>query len=314
MDYSSRESTMSLLKFSFILGLMALLSACAGSKPDIDIPQQAPLSAEKISHPSVALVLGGGGARSMAHVGVLRVLRKAGVPISLIAGTSAGSIVGAVYADRGDMNEVNKACDDIGFWDIADINNVPSRYGMMKGYHLQKFLLKHIHARMFSQLTIPFIVATTDLQTGLVYSILSGPIAPAVQASASIPGLFDPMHLYGHILVDGGMSDPVAVNLVQRFHPEMIIAVDVMKQLPKTMPQTADDIYTRAMTIRGINITAMSAENADVVIKPNLGTASVFDISKKNQLIAAGAKAAQQALPKILALLKQKHIALQLPG
>lgn len=301
---------MNTIRIIFISLISVILLGCAGIRPEINIPSQAPMVKERIARPDVALVLGGGGARGLSHVGVLRVLHQAGIPINVIVGTSAGSMVGAVYADRGNIHQLNTAFDKIGFWDIADISNFPSRYGVMQGYRLQKFILKHIHAKTFSQLTIPFIVATTDLKTGHVFPIKSGPIAPAVQASAALPGLFKPVHLYGHILIDGGMSDPVAVSLIKPYHPKVIIAVNVMKQLPKTLPVSADEVYERAGTIRGINITNMSARDADVIIHPNLGTTTVFQVGKKQELIQAGEAATRKALPKILALLKQHHIPL----
>jgi NTE family protein len=277
----------------------------------LNIPAQQPLRVEKIAQPDVALVLGGGGARGMAHVGVIKVLAKAGVPINLIVGTSAGSIVGAIYADQGSAKQVISTFKHIGFWDIADINNFPTRAGIMQGYHLQRFLLKHMHARTFAELKIPFIVSTTNLRTGEVFPITSGPVAAAVQASAAIPGLFNPVHLYGHILIDGGMSDPVAVNLAEPFHPKIIIAVDVAKQLSEVMPATADETLARAKVIRQMAVTQFSAQNADVVIRPAIGTTNVFQLGKKEQLFAEGERAAQEALPQILRLLRDKHIALQ---
>lgn len=288
-----------------------LLFSCAGSRPDIVTPAQQPLRTERINQPEVALVLGGGGARGMAHVGVIKVLAEAGVPVDLIAGTSAGSIVGAVYADQGSAEQVEKTFQHIGFWDIADLNNFPTNQGIMKGYELQKFLLKHMQARAFKQLKIPFIVNTTDLMTGEKFPIDSGPVAPAVQASAAIPGLFDPVKLYGRTLIDGGMTDPVAVDLVKPFHPKVIIAVNVAKQLSKTLPSTNDGYLARAGVIRQMAITRFSTRGADVVIRPQVGTTNVLQIGKKQQLFKEGETAARKALPKILRLLKANGIKLR---
>lgn len=300
-------------KYTSILIVSLLLTACAGGRPDITIPQTKPIQTEHLNNPNVALVLGGGGARGMAHVGVIKVLAKAGVPVNLIAGTSAGSIVGSIYADQGSAKQVYKSFSNIGFWDIADFNNIPSKNGIMQGYRLQKFLLNHMKARSFSQLKIPFIVTTTDLISGQVYPITSGPVAPAVQASAAIPGLYDPVHLYGHILIDGGMVDPVAVNLVQPYHPKVIIAVEVARQLSPNLPSTNEGYMNRATVIRQMSITRFSVRGADVVIRPQVGTTNVFQIGKKEQLFIAGEIAAKKALPKILKLLKEKHIPLNKP-
>lgn len=297
-------------RFSIAIIFTLLLTACAGSRPDIYIPAKLPVRTENISHPNVALVLGGGGARGIAHVGVIKVLADAGVPVDLIVGTSAGSIVGAIYADQGNAQQVVSTFREIGLWDIADINNFPTKQGIMQGYRLQKFLLRHMHARTFAQLKIPFIVATTDLATGKVFPITSGPVAPAVQASAAIPGLFNPVHLYGRILIDGGMADPVAVDLAKPYKPKVIIAVDVAQQLTKKLPITNEGYYERAGIIREMTITKLSAENADIVIRPAVGDTNVFQIGRKKQLYKAGEIAARKALPQILRLLKRNHIKL----
>ena len=283
---------------------------CAGHKPPIQIPLQQPPVTEKINHPRVALVLSGGGARGLAHIGVIKVLHDAGIPIDVIGGTSAGSIMGALYADNGSANEVESAFANVTLWTLIDFNNFPRSSGLLSGYKLQKFLLEHMHAENFNQLKIPLIVMTTDLKTGAPFPIMSGPVAPAVQASAAIPGLFNPAQLYGHVLIDGGIADPLAVNEIKKYHPLVIIAVNVAEQLPETMPKTADDIYQRAYIISRLNMSTLTAQGADIIITPSVGTAGMFDTGDKNKLIKAGEVAAQNALPQIKALLSKHHIAL----
>jgi NTE family protein len=290
-----------------------VLSACAGSKPNVVIPVKAPPILHLQHTPRVALVLGGGGARGYAHVGVISALQKAGVPIDLIVGTSAGSIFGSLYADQGNITKETQAVMAAGFWDFADIENYPSPGGIMQGYHIQKFLLQHMQAKRFNQLKIPFVVITTNLLTGKVFPISSGPVAPAVEASAAIPGLIKPVHLYGRTLVDGGMADPIGVNVAKQYHPKMIIAVNIAQQLTPTLPTSTKDIKMRAYIISRINMTEMSARGADVIIRPQVGQASVFDIKDKHVLYAEGQAAAEKALPKIKALLKQKGIPLKTP-
>lgn len=290
-----------------------VLVACAGSRPDINIPTKRPNTNLPIAQPRVAVVLSGGGVRGFAHVGVLKVLHDAGIPIDLMAGTSAGSLVGALYADQGDINYVEGLVNNVTLADIFDFNNIPQRDGVLKGYKLQKFLLKNMHAKTFNQLQIPLITVSTDLQTGAPIEIDNGPIAPAVQASAAIPALFDPVSLYGYTLIDGGISDPVAVNFVQAYHPKVIIAVDVAEQLPSKLPTTAEGIYKRAFIIMRLNMSALSARGADILITPDVGTTQMFDIDKKGELIHAGEIAARKALPEIKRLLKERGIPLNPP-
>ncbi len=288
---------------------LLLLTGCAGMRPDIKIPTAPPKPLMLNYHPKVAIVLGGGGARGYAHVGVLKVLHDAGVPINLIAGTSAGSLIGALYADTANPTDTYNRIFYTHFWTLADIG-IPSFKGVMAGYHLQRFLLTHLSAHHFSQLKIPLIVATSDLTTGETYAISNGPIAPAVQASSAIPGIFLPVHLYGRILVDGGITDSVPVDLVKPYNPKIIIAVNIAQQLPKNMPATAAGILKRSLLILKETSSQLDDQQADVTIRPAVGDTGAFDVKNKNKMYLAGMKAAQQQLPKILASLKEKNIPL----
>ncbi len=297
-----------------ILLISLLLTGCAGFRPNINIPKNAPVSPRPIQqHPKVAIVLGGGGARGYAHLGVLDVLQKAGVPINLVVGASAGSIVGALYADSGNAERATTIMMKAGFWDFADISNFPSTKGVVEGYHLEKFLLRNMHARKFSQLKIPLIVATTDLYAGKVYPISTGPVAPAVEASAAVPAVVQPAHLYGHTLIDGGMADPIPVDLARRYHPRVIIAVDIDQQLAKRHPNDAIAIYDRGYMISWKRLAQMSMRGANIIIRPRVGQIGMFDLDEKQELFRLGQQAARQALPKILRLLKKKHIPLVKP-
>jgi NTE family protein len=287
------------------------LTACAGFSPNIQVPQKAPPPAPIKKQPQVAIVLGGGGAKGFAHIGVLEVLQKAGVPIDIVSGASAGSVVAALYADNGNADEAKDALMNAGFWDVADIGNFPSLKGPIKGYRLEKFLLKHMRSHDFKQTKIPLIVATTDLKKGVLYPIHSGPIAPAVLASGAMPGAVRPPHLYGHILVDGCMVDPVPVNLVKRYHPKIIIAINIDSMLPKDMPWSFYGIYNRGFQISWLALTRYTEKDANVLIRPQVGTVGTFDWSAKQKMYEAGVAAGKKALPQILKLLKEKGIPLK---
>jgi NTE family protein len=293
------------------LVIVILLASCAGTRPPITIPTELPPPHEIKHQPQVILVLSGGGARGLAHIGVIKELAQAGIPVDLVIGTSAGSIIGAIYSDQGSATQVEQTFTSMHLWSVIDFNNFPRSNGLLEGYKLQKFLLAHMQAKTFDELKIPLIVLTTDLTTGESFAILSGPVAPAVQASAAIPGLFDPVHMYGRILIDGGIADPVAVDIAKKYHPKIIIAVNVAEQLDQTVPTNAEDVYQRAYVISRLNISKKSAQGADIIIQPAVGTAGVFAISDRAKLIQAGTTAAQQALPEIKALLKKQHIPLK---
>ena len=152
-----------------------------------------------------------------------------------------------------------------------------------------------------------FIAMTTDLHSGESYPIESGPIAPAILASAAIPGLVVPVKMYGHTLIDGGMSNPVAVNEAQRFHPTIIIAVNLMNHVPKLSSTSSSGLEKRAFTISQVNLAKLRSQQANIVINPQVSQYGILDVDDKYKIYKAGHDAAEKALPSILLLLK-KHL------
>lgn len=294
----------------FLLVFLALLSACAGKPPNIAIPINPPKAPQLVSPPRVALVLGGGGARGYAHLGVLQVLQEAGVPLDLIVGTSAGSIFGAVYSDNHSFDKTYQIMMGANFWTFADINNSPSKSGFIQGYHLERMLMANMRAKNFSQLKNKFVAVATDLGSGQTYFIQSGPIPPAVLASSALPGLVDPVFLYHRVLVDGGVAQPIPVEIAQNFHPRVIIAVNISQPLDPKIPYFSYSIYNRSYDIMWQSLVAQNERGADIIIRPAVGDAGTFDLNDRYRLYQAGRAAALKQLPKILALLKQNHIQL----
>jgi NTE family protein len=284
----------------------SLLVSCAVPPPNIFIPEQQPPPVRQL-HPRVALVLGGGGARGMAHVGVLRVLQQEHIPIDLIVGTSAGSIVGALYADSTSSYRTEQALMEASlFGDILDLSL--SLQGPASGNALQNFILRHSRARYFNQLRIPFIAVATDLNTGRTVPISSGPVAPAVNASAALPPIFRPVPLYGHLLVDGGVTDLIPVNVAKKYNPKITIAVSVIPDLGPYVPGTIVSVYDRAYDISDRRTAQFEMKGADVQLHPYVGQTGVFQSSNKLALVRAGEAAARRALPQICALLRENNI------
>jgi NTE family protein len=298
------------IKFLSLSAITLLLCACAGTHPNIAVPMQMPKPLHLSHRPQVALVLGAGGARGFAHAGAVFVLQKAGIPINLIVGSSVGSFYGALLADSGNATIAGKIMLSASFWDIADLANVPSLSGEIQGYHYQKFLLSNMRARWFDQLKIPLVVVTTNLKTGEKFVISSGPVAPAAEASAAIPGVVKPAHLYGRTLVDGGITDPVPVDVAMRYHPKVIIAINIAEELSRKMPWTALGVFDRSYRIAWLSFSRKSEHRANIIIRPDVGGISGYDIDQKYRLFRQGEVAAYQALPQIKALLRKKHIAL----
>lgn len=313
MKSSKQPLPPALKKYWTLLTLLFILvSACAGKAPQIAVPDHPPATHFNSKlNPSVALVLGAGGARGYAHLGVLAALEAAHIPIDLVAGASVGSFVGALYTDSLSAQQAYDHMMSATFWDLADISNLPSTSGIISGYHFEKFLLKHLRAKHFKSLKKPLIVTTTDLTTGTSYLITSGPIAPAVLASAALPGAVKPVFLYGKTLIDGGVTQPIPVSTVLPYHPKVIIAVDISPELAPTAPHFALSIYNRAYDIMWQQLNQHSAAGADILIRPKVGQINTFNMNEKDALYEAGIKATQAQLPALRALLKQKKIPLK---
>lgn len=293
---------------SFFFVAVLLSASCAAPRPDIHIPQKLPPSHLVLHQPQVALVLGGG-ARGFALIGVIKVLDQHHIPIDLIVGTSAGSIVGVVYADNPDIHALTNVFMHARASDIVDISALHVMEGPITGNALQDFLVAHLKAHRFSQLKIPFIAVTTDLKTGVTVPISSGPIAPAINASSALSPFFRSVKLYGHVFVDGGTTDPVPVDIAREYHPKVILAVTLAPDLPHAMPSNIVGVYDRAYAISDLKFSAYSTQGADVVMHPEVGQTGPFDISHKHRLIKAGELAANAALPQICAILQKRHIA-----
>lgn len=289
----------------FAVLLLTCMTACA-TQPDITIPKSPPPPMVMKVRPRVALVLGGGGARGYAHVGVVKVLHEAGIPIDLIVGTSAGALVGAMYADTKDPKYLENIMLNAKFFDFADFAIFPPLRAPITGHKYQHFIQKNIHADNFNELKIPFVSTATDLKTGEQIVHSSGPLAPAINASSAMPGAVRPVELYGHLLTDGAMVAPVAVNVAKRYNPQMIIAVNVDNELPPVMPNTFVGVLRRAFTISWHKLGEYTASSADIVIHPKLGNGGPFDIHNKEVFYKSGIKAAQEALPNIRRLLASK--------
>jgi NTE family protein len=292
---------------------MALAGCATSPTPTQTPPVVTPIAVPKPvvvpnNTPRVTLVLGGGGARGYAHVGVLKVLQQAGIPVDLVVGSSVGSLVGALYADSANANQVQQILLAAQEHDLVDVSLLHVLSGAGSGQRLQHFMTQHLKAADFKALKIHFIAIATDLRTGNTIQLPHGPIAPAINASCALPPAFQPVNLYGHILVDGGIADPVPVNVARLYKPQVVIAINIAEQLPTEMPIGILEVAKRSTLINLMRYARLSSQNADIVIQPQVGDTGSFDTSHKIALIAAGEAAARRALPQICQLLAAKNI------
>jgi NTE family protein len=303
----------SIRRYYLILILTSILSisGCAHVQPpNIYVPAVQPLP-PKINKPiRVALVLGGGGARGFAHVGVIKQLQQAGVPIDLIVGTSVGSLIGAIYANDPHWQSLERTVLSTPKSELIDFNILNYNRGLVSGYAMQNYLYHTLHITNFNSLKIPFVAVTTDFSTGSPYTISAGPVAPAVNASCAIPVLFRSVHLYGRDLVDGGLSAPVGVLQALKYHPRMIIVVDINPQVAGiALPKGVFDKLLRTNDIMANNLTKELNQNASMVLYPDVGDVSTLDDSHRCRLFVAGELVTKKAMPEILRIMARNGIA-----
>ena len=257
----------------------------------------------------VALVLGEGGARGMAHLGVLQELEEAHIPVDLIVGCSIGSFVGALYADQPDIKSLKEQLCKLKTSQLLFFNPFSTKRGLLKDRALEKFMDSHLQSKEFDQLKIPLIVATTDLLSGEGVYLSNGPIIPPVCASCAIPFFFQPRELYGRILVDGALTDPIPIEGAKPYHPEVIVAVDLSGLLVEKSPRNLFQITKQSFNILKIQHNKKSTLGADVVIKPKINANLNFLDSRHGEsLYEAGRKAARESIPTIQFLLKPSQI------
>lgn len=254
----------------------------------------------------LVLVLGGGGTRGIAHIGVLEELEKANIPIDVVVGSSAGSIVGALYADCLSTEHLKDVFLSLKSNYIMDLNLLYCRYGLCQGRTLRRFLENNLDATCFEELKLPFFAVSTDLYSGELVPIGGGPIVPAVEASAAIPFVFTPVSLHGRVLVDGGVVDPCPVRVAKHFEADIVVAVELCNLLPHRFPTNLFGVASRSLEIIFVWQTEDCIKSADVVISPELGQTSCFEDKYNEAMYQAGREAALKMIPKIKELLAKK--------
>jgi NTE family protein len=246
----------------------------------------------------IGIALGGGSARGFAHIGVLQALDEAKVPISIVAGTSAGSLVGAFYAagfSPWKMQEVALKVRDI---DVADLSS-GNRRGMLGGAGLRRLVNSYLDNMPIEKMPRRFAAVATDLATGELVALKRGDTGGAVAASCSIPGVFIPALFEGRELVDGGLTSPVPVGVARQMGADMVIAVDVGGR-PTSKPRSGlYEIILQSFEIMGRSLAQMESKTANLLIQPKTDRFDSSDFSARKEMIEAGYLAGQAALPDL---------------
>lgn len=298
-------SPLSLSRRHFSLAAAStVLAACttAGTQTaDNKSATAAPPPLAKTPRPiRVGLALGGGAARGFAHIGVIKGLEARNVQVDLITGTSAGSVVAALYASGMNGFALNKLALTMDEASISDWAMPFRTRGILQGVALQNFLNTTLHDRPIEKMTRPLGVVSTDLRTGQPILFQRGNTGIAVRASCSIPSIFEPVRIAGHEYVDGGLVSPVPASFARKMGADFVIAVDISAR-PETAPtQSQFDVLMQTFTIMGQSIKTYELEKyADVVIRPNLNAMSSSDFTQRNAAILAGEEAAAKIFPEL---------------
>jgi NTE family protein len=249
----------------------------------------------------IALVLGAGASKGFAHVGVLKILENNKVPIQMIVGTSVGSFVGSLYAYGYDAYALQKIALTMERGDVGELT-IPDN-GFLKGERLRDYINTKVRQAPIEKLKIPFYAVATNIKSGESVVFNNGNTGMAVQASCSIPGVFQPAKFSGNSYVDGGVVKPLAVDVARKYGADVVIAVDISSGIDSVVPTSTTETIMKSIQIMYNNMSQIPISQADVVIKPNVSFVGSADFSRRNEAIMEGEKAAMAAMPKINELL-----------
>ena len=255
----------------------------------------------------VGLALGSGAVRGLAHIGVLEVLERERVPVDMIAGTSAGAVVGALYAVGEEIEHIKELVADVSWRRLLPLVDVAlPRTGFISGKKFKDFLKSIIGDRKFSDLKIPLACVATDIITGDEVVIDKGPVLDGVRASISLPVIFTAFMWNGRYLVDGGLVNPVPVSVLKRMGADIIIAVNVIPDPVSRIHQAEEfkkpniiSIIMQSIYIGSHLLVEASMRGADVVIQPRVAHIGAGDFHRAQDCIQQGMLAAKASIPGI---------------
>lgn len=286
--------------------LVALLLAGCASPFHKEVPPVAPVQPIAKRAPRIGLALGGGAARGFAHVGIIQVLEEAGIRPDLVVGTSAGSLVAALYASGRNgvqLQQVAESMEEAAFtdWTLPIFNR-----GMLRGEALARYVDAQVGGKLIEQMPLALGIVATDLNSGQGVLFQRGDTGTAVRASSAVPALFLPVKIGGQEYVDGGLVSPVPVHYARQMGAEVVIAVDI-SSAPEGNP-AGDTLHVLLQTfaIMGKSINTYELRGADVVVRPALSGVGSADFTARRRAIEAGRAAMQRLLPQLKAAIAAK--------
>lgn len=285
--------------FSTLLLVAFFLGGCATVTPPL--PQVLPPVVEPVAKIplKVGLALGGGAARGFAHIGVIQVLEEAGIRPSLVVGTSAGSLVAALYASGKTGVQLQKIAETMEEATFADWTLPIFSRGMLRGEALARYVRTQVNGRLIEGMPLSLGIVATDLNSGQGVLFQRGDTATAVRASSAVPALFEPVKIAGREYVDGGLVSPVPVRYARQMGAELIVAVDISSAPESNLASDSLQILLQTFTIMSKSINTFELRDAEVVVRPALLGVSSADFSARRRAIQAGRVAMQAQLPQL---------------
>ena len=248
--------------------------------------------------PTIGIALGGGFARGMAHIGVLKVLEQEGIPVHLVAGTSVGALIGASYCSGVSIEELEQVARSVRFTTFA--RWTVSRYGFASNDRMVSFLTRTLKVKTFEEMRIPLGVTATDFNSGEGVVFHSGSIIDPVRASCAYPGMFLPVNIRGRWLVDGMLSHPVPTRPVREMGADRVLGVHLKGQWSKNgAPRHLFDVIGQSFAIAQDMMSHLWRGAADLVVEPDVAGFAYDDFKRAAELIHSGEVAMRQAMPEV---------------
>lgn len=286
--------------------LLLAPSACSTMPP-------APVAVTPTVRPvKIALALGGGAARGFAHVGVIKALEAQNIIPDIIVGTSAGSVVGALYAAGYTGFELQQQAMQMEESQVSDWS-MPNR-GVLKGEALQDFINQAVKQRTLEKMKKVLAVVATDLHSGEMIVFRTGNTGMAVRASSAVPGVFQPVTINGHEYVDGGLVAPVPVRVARSLGADFVIAIDISDKPQNNKTESSVDVLLQTFNIMGQSISRYELPEADMVIRPVVPGISSTDFKDRHIAVLQGEKAVAAILPELKDKLAKKMNEAQIPA
>ncbi len=288
-----------------VIAVALLLQACS-TAPTVMAPVEPPSTpiVEPVRKPPrVGLALGGGAARGFAHVGVIQALEEAGIKPDFVVGTSAGSLVAALYASGRNGAQLQQVADAMEEASITDWTLPLFSRGMFRGEALARYVNAQVNNRLIEDMPLQLGVVATDLQSGQGILFRRGDTGTAVRASSAVPAVFLPVRINGREYVDGGLVAPVPVRYARQMGADIVIAVDISASPEGNSAADTLQLLLQTFAIMGRSINGYELQNADVVIRPTLSGVGGADFRTRSRVIEAGRTAMRQHAPQLKALI-----------